>query len=120
LSGPQEKLHIVLDRSQRTAVNRDLAVRAALGAKRTRGLIRPRINAPSKIPKALKVICEFELRMVKRAKAAMPGFMKPQLATLKMKAPSEGWVHEIKYDGYRAQVHVDKGTARIFTRNGHD
>jgi bifunctional non-homologous end joining protein LigD len=58
--------------------------------------------------------------MVKRAKAAMPGFIKPQLATLKMKAPSEGWIHEIKYDGYRAQVHLDKGTARILTRNGHD
>ncbi|MET4512562.1 non-homologous end-joining DNA ligase [Bradyrhizobium sp. I1.7.5] len=58
--------------------------------------------------------------MANRAKAAMPGFIKPQLATLKMKAPSEGWIHEIKFDGYRAQVHVDKGMARIFTRNGHD
>jgi hypothetical protein len=42
----------------------------------------------------------------------MPGFIKPQLATLKMKAPSEGYFHEIKYDGYRAQVHVDKGSLR--------
>jgi bifunctional non-homologous end joining protein LigD len=50
----------------------------------------------------------------------MPGFIKPQLATLKSMAPSEGYFHEIKYDGYRAQVHVDKGTARIFTRNGYD
>jgi bifunctional non-homologous end joining protein LigD len=65
--------------------------------------------------------------MVKRAKsrvraasAEMPGFIKPQLATLKTKAPSEGYVHEIKYDGYRVQVHVDKGAIRIFTRNGHD
>ena len=57
---------------------------------------------------------------VRAAKAEMPRFIKPQLATLKMKAPSEGWIHEIKYDGYRAQVHVDRGTARIFTRNGHD
>ena len=51
----------------------------------------------------------------------MPAFIKPQLATLKEKAPSGAlWIHEIKYDGYRAQVHVDKGAARIFTRNGHD
>ncbi|WLB24196.1 non-homologous end-joining DNA ligase [Bradyrhizobium japonicum] len=57
---------------------------------------------------------------VHAAKAEMPGFIKPQLATLKMKAPSEGYVHEIKYDGYRVQVHVDKGATRIFTRNGHD
>ncbi|MGX4773899.1 non-homologous end-joining DNA ligase [Bradyrhizobium guangdongense] len=59
--------------------------------------------------------------MAKRTKAFMPGFIKPQLATLKDKAPSGAqWVHEIKFDGYRAQVHVDKGVARIFTRNGHD
>ncbi|MBR0904154.1 non-homologous end-joining DNA ligase [Bradyrhizobium liaoningense] len=51
----------------------------------------------------------------------MPGFIKPQLATLKDNAPSgHQWIHEIKYDGYRAQVHVDRGAAKIFTRNGHD
>ncbi|MCP3388853.1 non-homologous end-joining DNA ligase [Bradyrhizobium sp. CCGB12] len=51
----------------------------------------------------------------------MPGFIKPQLATLKDNAPSGGqWIHEIKYDGYRVQVHVDRGATKIFTRNGHD
>ncbi|MET4294914.1 bifunctional non-homologous end joining protein LigD [Bradyrhizobium sp. LB8.2] len=59
--------------------------------------------------------------MAKRIKAVIPGFIKPQLATLKMKAPAgEGWIHEIKYDGYRAQIHVDRGAAKIFTRNGHE
>jgi ATP-dependent DNA ligase len=38
----------------------------------------------------------------------MPGFIKPQLATLKSKAPKgEQWIHEVKYDGYRVQVHVN-------------
>ncbi|MCG2633242.1 non-homologous end-joining DNA ligase [Bradyrhizobium sp. WYCCWR 13023] len=51
----------------------------------------------------------------------MPGFIKPQLATLKSNAPSGAqWIHEIKYDGYRAQVHVNSGATKIFTRNGHD
>jgi bifunctional non-homologous end joining protein LigD len=51
----------------------------------------------------------------------MPGFIKPQLATLKAKAPSgEVWIHEIKYDGYRLQPHIDRGKIKIFTRNGHD
>ena len=51
----------------------------------------------------------------------MPGFIKPQIATLKSNAPSgEPWIHEIKYDGYRLQLHVDRGKAKIFTRNGHD
>src|ERR1700712_1527583 len=51
----------------------------------------------------------------------MPGFIKPQLATLKSNAPvGDKWIHEIKYDGYRLQPHVDRGKAKIFTRNGHD
>ena len=51
----------------------------------------------------------------------MPGFIKPQLATLKMKAPSgDQWIHEIKYDGYRVQIHLNQGKAKVFTRNGHD
>ena len=44
------------------------------------------------------------------ASAEMPGFIKPQLATLKAKAPSgDQWLHEIKFDGYRVQVHLNKG-----------
>ncbi|MGH6751093.1 MAG: non-homologous end-joining DNA ligase, partial [Bradyrhizobium sp.] len=51
----------------------------------------------------------------------MPGFIKPQLATLKSKAPQGGqWIHEIKYDGYRVQLHVNAGKKRVFTRNGLD
>ena len=50
----------------------------------------------------------------------MPGFIKPQLATLKAKAPPGDWLHEIKYDGYRAQVHINAGKKRVFTRNGLD
>jgi bifunctional non-homologous end joining protein LigD len=49
----------------------------------------------------------------------MPGFIKPQLATLKMKAPGKGYLHEIKFDGYRVQIHTGSAP-RAFTRNGHD
>jgi bifunctional non-homologous end joining protein LigD len=51
----------------------------------------------------------------------MPGFIKPQLATLKAKAhKGEQWLHEIKYDGYRVQVHLNRGRKKVFTRNGLD
>ena len=51
----------------------------------------------------------------------MPGFIKPQLATLKSKAPKgDQWLHEIKYDGYRVQVHLNRGRKKVFTRNGLD
>jgi bifunctional non-homologous end joining protein LigD len=62
-------------------------------------------------------------RTVARASASaeMPGFIKPQLDNLKAKAPSgDQWLHEIKFDGYRVQVHLNKGKKRLFTRNGLD
>ena len=40
-----------------------------------------------------------------------------QLATLVKAAPEgEGWVHEIKYDGYRICAVVQDGAARLYTR----
>jgi bifunctional non-homologous end joining protein LigD len=51
----------------------------------------------------------------------MPGFIKPQLATLKAKAPKgDQWLHEIKLDGYRVQIHINSGRKKVFTRNGLD
>jgi bifunctional non-homologous end joining protein LigD len=51
----------------------------------------------------------------------MPGFIKPQLATLKSRTPKgEQWLHEIKYDGYRIQVHLNRGRKKVYTRNGLD
>jgi bifunctional non-homologous end joining protein LigD len=32
----------------------------------------------------------------------------------------DGWIHEVKLDGYRAQLIVQDGKARVYTRNGHD
>ena len=48
-------------------------------------------------------------------------FIEPQLATA-VDEPPEGlhWIHEIKHDGYRCQVLVERGQARVFTRNGYD
>jgi bifunctional non-homologous end joining protein LigD len=49
----------------------------------------------------------------------MPGFIKPQLATMKSKAPKgDQWLHEIKFDGYRVQIHLNRGKRKVYTRNG--
>ncbi|MCO5148290.1 MAG: DNA ligase D [Aquamicrobium sp.] len=54
-------------------------------------------------------------------KVAMPDFVPPQLATLKPHAPDgTGWVHEIKFDGYRLQARLDNGKAALLTRGGLD
>lgn len=50
-----------------------------------------------------------------------PVFRKPQLATLVDSVPAGNrWLHEIKFDGYRAMVSAAGDTVRVFTRNGLD
>jgi bifunctional non-homologous end joining protein LigD len=54
-------------------------------------------------------------------RAPYPGFIEPELATTADKVPSgERWLHEIKFDGYRVQVHLRDAAVKVFTRRGHD
>src|SRR5581483_3195467 len=54
-------------------------------------------------------------------KALFPGFVPPALATATTTPPSgDQWLHEIKFDGYRAQLHIHNNTIRVFTRRGND
>ena len=51
--------------------------------------------------------------------APLPKFVPPSLATLRATAPSgEGWVHEIKFDGYRIQARLDRGKVAIAHAQG--
>ncbi|HUE63157.1 MAG TPA: DNA ligase D [Rhizomicrobium sp.] len=64
---------------------------------------------------------EIELEPAAKAKriSKLPHFFEPQLAQLVEQPPSgPGWVHEVKFDGYRMQLHVEKGKARLLTRKG--
>jgi bifunctional non-homologous end joining protein LigD len=54
-------------------------------------------------------------------KAKYPGFIEPELATSVDKVPSgERWIHEVKFDGYRVQVHLREAVVKVFTRRGND
>jgi ATP-dependent DNA ligase len=48
-------------------------------------------------------------------------FIPAQLPSL-TEHPPEGanWIHEVKHDGYRTMLLVERGTALAYTRNGHD
>ena len=53
--------------------------------------------------------------------AGMPDFVAPELCTPVDRPPSgEDWCHEIKFDGYRVQLRVEDGEARLRTRKGLD
>jgi bifunctional non-homologous end joining protein LigD len=50
-----------------------------------------------------------------------PGFIEPCHPTERDRPPSGShWIHEIKADGYRAQVHARDGKAIVYSRRGHD
>src|SRR3981081_2071433 len=54
-------------------------------------------------------------------KAPYPAFIPPALATKVERVPSgDRWVHEIKFDGYRVQLHIINDDTKVFTRRGND
>jgi len=54
-------------------------------------------------------------------KAAFTGFIEFALASVIEKVPSgERWLHEIKFDGYRVQLHIANEDIKVFTRRGND
>ena len=51
----------------------------------------------------------------------LPEFVAPQLCeTLKRPPSADGWIHEIKFDGYRIQMRVVDGEVTLKTRKGLD
>jgi bifunctional non-homologous end joining protein LigD len=51
----------------------------------------------------------------------MPDRIEPCLALLQAKVPAgPDWLFEVKWDGYRLAVHIDRQHVRIITRGGHD
>ncbi|WP_426237639.1 DNA ligase D [Pararhizobium sp. DWP1-1-3] len=54
-------------------------------------------------------------------KFAMPDFVAPQLCDNLARPPStSGWIHEIKFDGYRIQMRIQGGEVTLKTRKGLD
>lgn len=54
-------------------------------------------------------------------KSPFPAFIEPSHPTLRARAPrGQAWAYEIKADGYRAQLHLQKTGARVYSRTGLD
>jgi bifunctional non-homologous end joining protein LigD len=51
----------------------------------------------------------------------LPQWILPQLTQLVDVAPDgDGWLQEIKYDGYRTHARLDRGGVKLLTRTGLD
>ncbi len=60
-------------------------------------------------------------RRKKPVQGKPPAFRTPQLATLVDDVPAgNGWMHEIKFDGYRALIAAAGEQAVVYTRSGKD
>jgi bifunctional non-homologous end joining protein LigD len=56
-----------------------------------------------------------------RRTAKLPDFVPPELCTSVDRPPAgDGWVHEIKFDGYRIQMRIENGEVSLKTRKGLD
>src|SRR5215831_12836214 len=48
-------------------------------------------------------------------------YLPPAAPTLRSAPPcGEQWLHEVKFDGWRIQLHKHGSSAAAFTKNGHD
>jgi bifunctional non-homologous end joining protein LigD len=53
--------------------------------------------------------------------APFPGFIEPMHPTQYVKLPTGAqWQYEIKLDGWRGQLHLHRGAAKMYSRNGND
>lgn len=87
----------------RSAKSRSQRKRGSAGAKRSR--------RSTKKPTAAS----------RSSRSELPAFVAPQLCTLVETVPEgDTWIHEIKFDGYRAAAAIADGSVAIRTRKGLD
>src|SRR5204863_933687 len=81
---------------------------------------KPRARAPRGKTKA-KRAGKKSAKVAGARAGRLPDFIEPSLATLSSKPPETGgWVHEIKFDGYRIQARIGGGKVTLKTRTGLD
>ena len=125
---------------KKAPANRSLLTRRSLASK-TPAQPEPDLVAKHtpKAPETSRQVPDRESALRDAPHEKMPGFVSPELASAVEKPPEgEDWLHELKLDGYRIQIHIDEtdGTqgsrgrqragsdegvrVRLFTRRGLD
>jgi bifunctional non-homologous end joining protein LigD len=71
--------------------------------------------------KRAMTVSAFEKSLHALPRESQPGFIAPQLALQSISPPTgEGWLHELKLDGYRMQARKDGSGVQMLTRKGLD
>jgi bifunctional non-homologous end joining protein LigD len=104
--------------AKKTAAKAD----AVWNSNRGEGGVAEKAPKPPRVEKATAKAAPDKRAAAKgRAAAPLPDFIAPQLCQL-VERPSSGagWVHEIKFDGYRIQLRVQGGEVTLKTRSALD
>ncbi len=89
----------------------------------------PRETARTAAKRPKRRLARLDKLLQSAPREPFPGFVAPQLAQQALAPPNGGeWVHELKLDGYRIQIHVHtrerdherRRTATLYTRKGLD
>jgi bifunctional non-homologous end joining protein LigD len=117
----RENWLLVKDRDAFAEADDTLAARHATSV--ATGRTRDEIASGQKAKKPTKAAAAPPAKRAVEKTKARPAvaFIPPQLCEIRPAPPEgEGWLHEMKYDGYRLQLVLDQGRARLHTREGHD
>lgn len=72
-------------------------------------------------PPAKRSAPKQDLTIPGAVRGRLPAKLAPQLASVAEAPPEEdGWLTEVKFDGYRLLASLDQGKVRLSTRNGND
>ncbi len=87
-----------------------------------KGELRPDHKARAAKTKDVSVAATASLKRIPGAKGGiLPPFINPSLAMSVTSPPKgKGWIHEIKFDGYRMQARIEGGKVQLLTRKGLD
>jgi bifunctional non-homologous end joining protein LigD len=116
---PGEKKNWLLFKERDSAASDTIDILSARPESVKSGLlIAELVHKAGRIPRPAKLTPG---RVRGAARAQIPARISPQLAT-KAENPPEGddWLHEIKFDGYRAIAFIEDGAVRLVTRTGLD
>jgi bifunctional non-homologous end joining protein LigD len=75
-------------------------------------------------PSQINSSTHLDVQLAHVPRESLPPFVSPQLASITRSSPGgEGWVHELKLDGYRIQARIHRGankTVQLLTRTALD
>ena len=104
-----QKCHV----AARHARERELRNERARSRRRSRPSRKPPVRAPAKT----KARTRNRGRTARRCRISCRRRSPP---CARRRRAADGWVHEIKFDGYRIQARLDHGEVRLLTRKGLD